>query len=563
MDTEFAAQPTRAPAAAEPWHLRLAPPRIDVAPFTPAELDAWFRGGEVAVDDCERLLAWSARAGGALDVAIGEGLHALRQGDRLAQLACHLDDYAREVLDIGKRAAENLARLGGALKARPLLRAALRSGRVRLRAAETVLPVAVGEAEAFWVERAAFQTVRELEEAVRRARACPDEDPDDRLSLRTHLPPQERTVVDAALDLARELMPESTRGEQFEALAQEYLAELSTDADADPAHALGSVFRERDRARHERRAALDAESERWAALPALAPVAAPELAFDEAATAQEVDDALRALARLRSGWDDLIGYCALALRRSGVYRRLGFADFRQYVEERLQLPPRAVEQRAALEERLGQSPALREARRQRVSYEKLRVLSRLPERDIAAWVPRALATTCIALRRAVEGERDRQTRAQGKIAVPLPRRIAVLLAAAIDTVRQRVWAALAPGTCLAVIAAHFIDTWKNLPRRSPSRSRKVRERDEGFCQVPGCSHRAVHTHHVLFRSRGGSDDLENQIGLCAFHHLRCIHGGHLAVFGRAPDGLTWLLGGKEWTVPGTATSATPAPSRLQ
>jgi hypothetical protein len=174
----------------------------------------------VAADVCERLLAWAARAAGALDVAIGEGLHALRQADRLARLACHLDDYAREVLDIGRRTAENLARLGGALRTRPLLREALRSGRVRIRAAETVLPVAVGEAEALWVERAASQTVRDLEEAVCRARARPEDAEEEWVHLRTHLPPQERTIVDAGLDLARELMPGSGRAQQLEALAQ-------------------------------------------------------------------------------------------------------------------------------------------------------------------------------------------------------------------------------------------------------------------------------------------------------------------------------------------------------
>jgi hypothetical protein len=38
--------------------------------------------------------------------------------------------------------------------------------------------------------------------------------------------------------------------------------------------------------------------------------------------------------------------------------------------------------------------------------------------------------------------------------------------------------------------------------------------------VPGCSHRATHSHHI------------------------CIHGGYLRVFGRAPAALTWFLNGK-------------------
>ena len=63
-------------------------------------------------------------------------------------LGYHLDDYGREVLDIGATATRNLARLASELRERPLLREALRSGKVGMRAAETVLAVAVGDSEA-------------------------------------------------------------------------------------------------------------------------------------------------------------------------------------------------------------------------------------------------------------------------------------------------------------------------------------------------------------------------------------------------------------------------------
>ena len=177
---------------------------------------------------------------------------------------------------------------------------------------------------------------------------------------------------------------------------------------------------------------------------------------------------------------------------------LGYGSFRQYVEERLGLPARAVEQRVALEKRLWDSPALQEARRQGVSYEKLRVLARLPEADIAAWIPRALEATCIALKREVEGEHERQMRARQKMLVPLPRRVAVLLAAAIEAVRGRFGRVLTTGTCLAVMAFHFLASWRGARRRSKTRSQKVRDRDLGLCQVPGCSRRAVHSHHIDF-----------------------------------------------------------------
>src|SRR5512142_511140 len=155
------------------WARQHLPPEIPLAPYTRAELCRWFKGGELHADRCEQLLAWASRACGGLDLVLAEGLHALRQGDRLAELGYHLDDYGREVLDLGRSAVLALARLGRELPSRPLLREALRSGRVRVRAAQVILPVARGDAEAGWVERAATLTVRQLEDAVRKAGAEP------------------------------------------------------------------------------------------------------------------------------------------------------------------------------------------------------------------------------------------------------------------------------------------------------------------------------------------------------------------------------------------------------
>jgi hypothetical protein len=66
--------------------------------------------------------------------------------------------------------AEAYAHLAEKLRDRPSLREALRSGKVLFRAAQVVLPVAKGEAEAAWVERASKETVRALEKAVREDR---------------------------------------------------------------------------------------------------------------------------------------------------------------------------------------------------------------------------------------------------------------------------------------------------------------------------------------------------------------------------------------------------------
>ena len=45
---------------------------------------------------------------------------------------------------------------------------------------------------------------------------------------------------------------------------------------------------------------------------------------------------------------------------------------------------------------------------------------------------------------------------------------------------------------------------------------KVLERDGYRCQVPGCSNRRnIHAHHLKFRSRGGSDAIQNLLCLLA------------------------------------------------
>src|ERR671935_230771 len=66
--------------------------------------------------------------------------------------------------------AEKMARFARRLRDCPVLRAAVRDGDVTVRQAEAVLPLARGEAESYWVERARKgDTVRELKAAVKRA----------------------------------------------------------------------------------------------------------------------------------------------------------------------------------------------------------------------------------------------------------------------------------------------------------------------------------------------------------------------------------------------------------
>jgi hypothetical protein len=126
---------------------RGVPARLSLPPCSPAELRALVLGGENDSDACEWALAQVARAQGAVELAIGDGLAALTVGDRLITLGSScLKDYAREVLGIQERKAQ--AQLSRELERRPQLRAAVVAGEVRIRHAQTVLPVALGDAEA-------------------------------------------------------------------------------------------------------------------------------------------------------------------------------------------------------------------------------------------------------------------------------------------------------------------------------------------------------------------------------------------------------------------------------
>jgi 5-methylcytosine-specific restriction endonuclease McrA len=62
---------------------------------------------------------------------------------------------------------------------------------------------------------------------------------------------------------------------------------------------------------------------------------------------------------------------------------------------------------------------------------------------------------------------------------------------------------------------------QSIPRRV---RRMLRARDQG-CRFPGCGQRTfVDAHHIHHRAHGGSNELDNLVELCWFHH-RLVHEG--------------------------------------
>lgn len=98
------------------------------------------------------------------------------------------------------------------------------------------------------------------------------------------------------------------------------------------------------------------------------------------------------------------------------------------------------------------------------------------------------------------------------------------------------------GEALGWICAHVLRAWGVLDA-TPRREHRVFERDGWRCAAPACSKmRSLHAHHVIYRAQGGPDAGENLITLCAYHHLRGVHGGTLRIHGRAPHALRFELG---------------------
>jgi hypothetical protein len=94
-------------------------------------------------------------------------------------------------------------------------------------------------------------------------------------------------------------------------------------------------------------------------------------------------------------------------------------------------------------------------------------------------------------------------------------------------------------SALERVLQHVIAFWEATPRhRDP-----IFARDGWRCAVPGCSSRRhLHDHHLHYRSRGGGNERENRIAVCAAHHLHGIHSGAIRASGTAPRDVHWQLG---------------------
>jgi hypothetical protein len=110
--------------------------------------------------------------------------------------------------------------------------------------------------------------------------------------------------------------------------------------------------------------------------------------------------------------------------------------------------------------------------------------------------------------------------------------------------------------CVAQMLQSFRQTWDLRGSAAWRRRYAVFERDGWRCRVPGCtSRRNLHAHHIVFRSQGGSDEIDNLVTVCATHHHRCLHAGSLRCHRLPGSLLAWEFGPVEGGSPGNPSGA--------
>jgi hypothetical protein len=557
-----------------------------------------------------------------------------------------LSDYARERLGCSARALEEDARVLKLLDGLPLIRAALETAALSWTQSRHLVRIATSESEAELLERAGAMTTRELEELVKAAgstgtsaasetavesssNASAAGTPSRRSATAGGMSPEPASAADAHLDdddgeplvrwstsisstglrtwrsaceVARRMAGTSlSNAEVLELVVAEAASGVAIGADPLEWIPGSESLEQRLLARRrrdvgDRRRFLEAFRSEVGVIDGfgwLDPVSrqpGPAEQLDallellDRVDAHELDRRLREVRRVAQRIDYQIGALARLGSDRRLFREVGFATVKLYVESRLGCSASRVWSLIAVERetwRLG-GPFRAAWKEGRLSH--LAALALIPVMDEIhgeAWIRRAGEVTLRRLEDEVAWALDHgelpwlsakpappppdmsvppgglssvdmhevQIRAHGdsprddfgpggsaRLAFRIPLSVAVLLEIQIRRYRHPRdpdWRAFER------VIAHALLEWTAVPKhRDP-----VFERDGWRCAVPGCrSRRNLHDHHVVFRSQGGDNSRDNRITVCAAHHLHGIHAGIVHVSGRAPDGLEWCVG---------------------
>jgi hypothetical protein len=530
--------------------------------------------------DLEARLVAEARAPAALRRAltrVAAAIVAVRGWERLGH--ARAGDYAVEFLGISGRELRDLATVGRALGELPMLDAAFQAGEIGWTQLRLLCRVATAEDEEHWLALAKSLTARALSREVhavdRRARepiVFEGEDDDRRVAVVLRLTPRTRARWWSTRQVASRVAGRAlSHGAFAEVLAAEVLSAVPVEIEDAEKTAPG-------------RAGEAAGRSCLLRLPPLPPppfcagIDALERDLDTA-DAFELDRRLRRAVRMEARHLARMAALLEDVVVRGLHRNLGFRSVDAYAEDRLGMAASRARALLRIERAARGCPPLRKAfANGHLSWIQAYVLvplllepaaaryrdewvthaRRITVRRLGSDVERALALGEWApppLEASVSGDANPaglQTGAHARLEKESERLVftavpeaAQLFRAVLATVQRRLeqihGRPCRPGDALEAMLDHALATWC-LNQRT-RRSYRAFERDGWRCTAPGCtSYRNLHRHHIVFRSKRGSNVFSYLTALCAWHHERGVHGHVLRCTGTAPDELRFELG---------------------
>ena len=371
-----------------------------------------------------------------------------------------------------------------------------------------------------------------------------------------------------------------------------------------------AAYRARSRAELDRlHEYLEQETQLWSHLPA----ELPAVAYEEGLSAgpdEELSDDYRVLDREigKSGLrhlDAMSGRILLTMARLGLFGPMQFIEIGHYASQRLGISPRKARELRYIERRLFELPRLQQASfAGELGQAKLRLLVGIAnEATEARWLERARQVTVRRLEDEIRWADKRRSLLEGGLIAPTPEdrehgigsplpppegadihretealaevvrevgarhasaprgmvsfvaepEVALLWREALAQCRALHGRSLADWQCADRFVDAFFAEWDRKDPYGAVLAHKVIARDGYRCAVPGCrSRKNLQAHHVIWRSRGGTDAMSGLSTLCAAHHLHGVHEGWVEVTGEAPGHLVWRLGVVDgeavWTV---------------
>lgn len=265
-------------------------------------------------------------------------------------------------------------------------------------------------------------------------------------------------------------------------------------------------------------------------------------------TIDEIEARLVAAAECHHRDERNIAYWLLEIDQRGLHTKRGFSSIGDYAMELVGIKPRKAHYLVFIASRLEKLPMIREAfDAGELPWTKAREITSVATAETEAdWLAKARALSNRDLEKQVRRHTGGGSGGFTTVTISMPVDVVDLwndayeLAERISGTELEKWQVLEPalaeflGTHLPIAAQGASESVAREDEKSlPAEVRNaVFERDGWQCAFPGCTMRKyLDPHHIVFRSHGVNDRLDNLVCLCRIHH-DLIHRGMCRVTGR-------------------------------